>query len=193
MSGQELHSFAHKHVVKSVDFAHDSSRLVTGCNDKQLRLFDLTNYSSEPIVSFAGHTSNIKKCLLSDESKYVLSISDDKTLRQWDVASASEIRCLKFSSTPNSVEISRDGELLILAQGNLVELYDTKHLNKLHSFVIPTAVSAASIHPNKSVFVCGGDNFTLYKYSIATGTELGSICTMPPRMTLVADMIMCLF
>ncbi len=46
MNGNEIHSFPHKHIVKSVDFSHDSSKLITGCNDKNLRLFDLNEYST---------------------------------------------------------------------------------------------------------------------------------------------------
>lgn len=46
LNGTELHSFSHKHIVKSVDFTKDSQHLVTGCNDKLLRLYDLNNYSS---------------------------------------------------------------------------------------------------------------------------------------------------
>jgi len=174
LTGAELHSFPHKHVVKSVDFSLDSTRLVTGCNDKLLRLFDLNNFASDPLM-FCGHSGNIKRTLLTADATKILSISDDKTLRQWDVVSGEEIKQLKFANVPNSVEISRDGELLILAQGNLVELYDTSTLEKRQEFAIPTpSVSAASIHPNKQVFVCGGDNFTLYKYSIADGKELES-------------------
>jgi serine-threonine kinase receptor-associated protein len=174
LTGSEIHSFSHKHIVKSVDFSGDTTKLVTGCNDKSLRLFDLNNYTSSPTV-FSGHTSNIKKSLLTSDAKYVISISDDKTLRQWDVQSASEIKNIKFDSTPNSIEISRDGELLILAQGKLVELYNASNLEKINTFTIPTPVSSASIHPNKSVFVCGCEDFTLYKYSIPNGVELGSL------------------
>ena len=113
--------------------------------------------------------------LLSNNAKNIISISDDKTLRLWDTTSCKETQSIKFSDTPNSIELSRDGELLILAHGSLVELYDSSNLTKLNSFTIPTPVSAASIHPNKSVFVCAGENFTLYKYSISNGVELGML------------------
>ena len=46
LTGAEIHSFSHKHIVKSVDFSNDGAKLVTGCNDKILRLFDLDNYAS---------------------------------------------------------------------------------------------------------------------------------------------------
>lgn len=41
ISGEELHSFQHNHIVKSVDFSKDSSNLVTGSNEKLVRIFDL--------------------------------------------------------------------------------------------------------------------------------------------------------
>jgi serine-threonine kinase receptor-associated protein len=170
-----LYSFSHKHVVKSVDFSYDTNQLITGCNDKILRLFDLNNYSSEPTVKFNGHTSNIKRCLLTIDAKRALSISDDKTLRSWDISSGSEINQIKFNDIPASIEISKDGKLLILAQSKCVDLYDVDSLNLINRFNIPTgSVSAASIHPDKSVFVCSGDDFTLYKYSVSNGTELGN-------------------
>ncbi len=154
---------------------------MTGCNDKHLRMFDLQNYSSDPIV-FSGHTSNIKKVLFLEQSKKILSISDDKTLRVWNTqlgdgnnTSGKEIFQLKLPSAPTSVEISRDNQQFILAYGNQVEIYNANTFEKLKSFTIPNHVSACCFHPDKSVFVCAGENFTLYKYSIENGTELGKI------------------
>lgn len=94
-------------------------------------------------------------------------------MRVWDTTTKEEVKNIKFDNPPNSIELSRDGQLLILATGNLVELYNSSNLEKLNSFVIPSKVSAASIHPDKTVFVCGGEDFTLYKYSVENGTELG--------------------
>jgi serine-threonine kinase receptor-associated protein len=172
ISGLEIHSFAHKHIVKSVDFSSDGTKLATGCNDKSLRIFDINNYDSPPL-EMKGHTSNIKKALFSSNSRSMVSISDDKTLRVWDVANATEISQIKFTNTPTSIEISSDEQMLILTQGDCVELYDANTFEKMSSFKIPSLVSAASIHPDKSVFVCGSENFTLYKYDVKTGVELG--------------------
>jgi serine-threonine kinase receptor-associated protein len=173
LTGTEIHSFPHKHIVKSVAFTRDSSKLITGCNDKKLRLFDLNDYSAEPLL-FNGHTSNIKKCIFSDDANKILSISDDKTLRVWDTRTCDETSSLKFENIPTSIEVSQDGQLLILAQGKCVELYNAADLTKINSFTVPKLVSAASIHPKKQEFVCADDDFTLYKYSIANGAVLES-------------------
>ena len=162
--------------MKSVDFsASGSTHLVTACNDKSIRIFDLTNYTSDPL-QFTGHTSSIKKCIfLGDEgsNQRVASISDDKTLRVWDTVSKSEVKHLKFESAPNSIELSRDSKWVIVAVGSSVEIYDAATFDLIKKFTIPSKVSAASIHPDKSVFVCGSEDFTLYKYSIESGAELG--------------------
>lgn len=39
---------------------------------------------------------------------------------------------------------------------------------------MPCPIYSASMHPTENVFVCGGENFILYKYSIDTGSELES-------------------
>ncbi len=46
VSGDELQSFAHKHIVKTVAFSSDTNHLLTGSNEKLLRVFDLNNTDS---------------------------------------------------------------------------------------------------------------------------------------------------
>jgi serine-threonine kinase receptor-associated protein len=40
-TGDEIQSFPHKHIVKCVDFSDDSTKLLTGSNEKLLRVYDL--------------------------------------------------------------------------------------------------------------------------------------------------------
>lgn len=41
VAGEELHTFSHSHIVKTVDFSPDSTELLTGSNEKLLKIFDL--------------------------------------------------------------------------------------------------------------------------------------------------------
>lgn len=53
-NGEELHSFKHKHIVKTVAFDEDSSHLITGGNEKLIRVYDLSQPNVEP-ETFTGH------------------------------------------------------------------------------------------------------------------------------------------
>ena len=46
ISGEELKTFQHKHIVKSVDFSADGNLLLTGSQEKNLRIFDLEQTES---------------------------------------------------------------------------------------------------------------------------------------------------
>lgn len=41
ITGEELHSFQHNHIVKSVNFSKDTALLATGSNEKLVKIFDL--------------------------------------------------------------------------------------------------------------------------------------------------------
>lgn len=80
---------------------------------------------------------------------------------------------LEFSSIPNSLEVSRDGTVVTVAHGNQVSFWDAATLNKIREFPIPTIINSASLHPYKSIFVAGGDDFKMYKFDYTTGSEIG--------------------
>lgn len=46
VSGEEIHSFQHQHIVKCVAFSPDGNTLATGSNEKLLRIYDLRNPSA---------------------------------------------------------------------------------------------------------------------------------------------------
>lgn len=81
--------------------------------------------SKEPRI-FSGHTSSIKKAIFSNDNSKILSISEDKSLKKWDVNNVQEIQSLKFDNVPNSVELSKDGSTLIISLGNFVEFYNAE-------------------------------------------------------------------
>lgn len=54
-SGNELLSFPHKHIVKSVDFSKDSSKLLTGSNEKLIRVYDLNSPEAGRRLSISNY------------------------------------------------------------------------------------------------------------------------------------------
>ena len=103
VSGEELHSFQHQHIVKCVAFSPDGSSLATGSNEKLLRVFDLKNpnsggelilffhvllrcnylHFSDPFV-ISGHTSGLRHISFLGNGEQIVSCADDRTVRFWD-------------------------------------------------------------------------------------------------------------
>lgn len=44
---------------------------------------------------------------------------------------------------------------------------------KIKSVECPCDINSASLHPDKSCFVAGGEDFRLFKFDYETGKELG--------------------
>lgn len=71
------------------------------------------------------------------------------------------------------MEVSADGTVLTVAFGSTVSFLDAFTLHTIRNFPVPTTVNSASLHPDKSIFVCGGDDLKMYKFDYATGNEIG--------------------
>ena len=106
INGGELCSFKHGHIVRAADWSPNETHLVTGGKEGKLRLFDVSQPESEPLL-MEGHEANkaikVVRYLLPD---LVLSAGDDKTLKLWDTRILTAVRTLDFGGGVNSVELS---------------------------------------------------------------------------------------
>ncbi|XP_070579635.1 serine-threonine kinase receptor-associated protein-like [Ptychodera flava] len=173
ITGDEVHSFTHKHIVKTVDFSQDGNQLLTGSNEKLLRIFDLNKPEAEPMV-FSGHTSNLKDALWCHDGKRIISAAEDKTIRLWDISTQTEQMKLEFDSSNLSLDFSSDGTILVVTHGNAISFYNSENLEKVKSYTAPAPVYSASLHPDKHCFLAGGEDFKIYKYDYTNGQELES-------------------
>ncbi|KAM8884407.1 serine-threonine kinase receptor-associated protein [Synchiropus splendidus] len=173
VSGDELLTLAHKHIVKSVDFTQDSNCLLTGGNDKLLRIYDLTSPEAAS-QEISGHTSAIKKALWCNDDKQIISAADDKTVRLWDRTSMEQVKTLTFDTAVSSMEYMADGEVVVITYGKTIAFYNALSLELIKTVDAPATINSASLHPEKDFFVAGGEDFKLYKYDYSTMEELES-------------------
>ena len=94
-SGQPLHSFPHNHIVRSV--AISPSHLLTGGQEKKVRIFDIGKPDAEPdILSEGGgqsHDGTIKSVVWFDENTGV-SGGEDRIIK-WVIACLSLVIFLR--------------------------------------------------------------------------------------------------
>jgi serine-threonine kinase receptor-associated protein len=150
VSGEEKLNFQHNHIVKSVAFDEASIHLLTGNNEKLLRVFDVNQASTNPAIEmYAGHSGAIKRALFCRNDKCIVSCAEDKAVKIWDRSTGSEIQQVEFATNPSSIEISRDGTILTCTNGSNVSFFEMETLKKIKEITIPTKLAAASLHPDK--------------------------------------------
>jgi centriolar protein POC1 len=69
--------------VKSVDFSCDSRLIVTGSDDKTVKIISVAD--KKLVGTLTSHTNWVKCVRFSQDAKLIASASDDKTVKLWDV------------------------------------------------------------------------------------------------------------
>jgi WD40 repeat protein len=79
-----LHEFQHPADVNGVVFSIDNKKLLTGCGDAAIRVFDVA--SSKEIRKLEGHTGgSVTDLAFSPDGKVLASGAMDRTVRIWDL------------------------------------------------------------------------------------------------------------
>jgi serine-threonine kinase receptor-associated protein len=172
MTGDELKTFTHKHIVKVVDFSHDSGSLLSGCNDKMLRVFDLSRPDSDPQL-LAGSSSAVKSAVWTREPAMLSSCCEDKDITLWDTRTGGVAKTLVLESLATSIELSHDRQYLTVAHGSMVTVINAASFEKIKTFSVPLCYSA-TLHPSGKWLVTGGDDFKLYKFDYEEEKEVES-------------------
>jgi len=146
--------------------------LLTGGQDKVLRLFDLEKPEVEPL-KLEGHTDSVKTALwMNSENSTIISGGQDSTLRLWDVRTLKEIKNISAKAPITSIELSLDGKHVTTTAGKEVYFWDIKSLELVKSYTMNTDANSASLAPDGSTFVVGGSDFWAHVHDFATGKEL---------------------
>jgi len=169
ITGEELHNFNHKRIVRSVRFSADSTKFLTGGQEKLLRIYDLNKFDSEPLV-LDGHEEQIKVALwVSPE--VLISGGGDDTIRVWDLRSMKQVKNISLKSFTN-MEITVDGKYLVTSGGKDVSFWDLQKFDKSKDFSLTVDVSSASLSPDGSTLVVGSTDLTVRTYEYGSGKEL---------------------
>ena len=102
--------------VYAVVFSPDGSRIVTGSEDRTLRIWDPEALCE--ILRLRGHENYVYDVEFHPAGTQVLSASGDHTVRVWDLRQGTEVRVLKHGAAVHSVGLSALGNVLLAAVGD---------------------------------------------------------------------------
>jgi len=160
-SGNCLHSFPHNHIVRSVALSLQVSHLLTGGQEKKVRIFDLNRPDAEPDFlcdsGVLSHEGTIKSVVWVGDHTGVTA-GEDGVVKWWDLRTRKVTGNMTFQGPITSMELSLPTKRLVVTSGKKVAfipaLPTTGHTT--HTLTLPYAPSSASIHPvHQDRFVTG--------------------------------------
>lgn len=174
LTGDELHSFEHKHIVRACAFSEDTHFLLTGGMEKVLRIFDLNRPEEPPreIEKSPGAVRTIS--WLHSDQTILGTCTDMGGVRLWDVRTGTIVRTLETKSSVTSAEVSQDGRYITTADGSTVKFWDANHFGLVKSYDMPCIVESASLEPKYgNKFIAGGEDMWVHVFDFHTGAEVG--------------------
>jgi serine-threonine kinase receptor-associated protein len=175
ITGKDLHTFDHQHIVKTVDFTEDGAKLLSGGQKKKLRVFDLNNFSSDPIV--VDHPDTIRKGLWTADGSAIVTGGGDGCVRVWDVRSMQEVRSASVGGEGKNkevadIELDHERNLLTVACGKSVQFLDLATMAVVKRFEMEVDANSASLHAGGKHFAAGGSDMWVRLFDYETGKEI---------------------
>jgi U3 small nucleolar RNA-associated protein 21 len=106
--------------VVNAEINKDTELIAVACSDFVIRVFD---FSAMRLVRlFNGHSACIKDLIFSSDSKWLISCSQDKTIRTWDMTSGNIADVLEVENVPTNIALSRNLEFLASCHENEISI-----------------------------------------------------------------------
>ncbi|KAJ7978858.1 Eukaryotic translation initiation factor 3 subunit I [Quillaja saponaria] len=173
LTGDVLHSFEHKHIVRACTFSEDTHLLLTGGMEKVLRIFDLNRPDAPPREVDKSPGSVRTVAWLHSDQTILSSCTDMGGVRLWDVRSGNIVQTLETKSSVTSAEVSQDGRYIITADGSSVKFWDANYHGLVKSYDMPCTVESASLEPKYGdKFIAGGEDMWVHVFDFHTGDEI---------------------
>ena len=96
--------------VLSVTFSTPGDRFALGTAEGDIWVYH--SGSGAPLQTYHGHTDGVWSVAFSTDTTFLVSSSDDQTIRIWDVATGQCLHTLRHANRVRSVALSPDGTLL---------------------------------------------------------------------------------
>lgn len=170
--GTQLHEFQHNHIVRTCNFSHDTTKLVTGGMEKIIRIFDLNQPDTAP-ATFPVAPANLRGCtFIQNDTALLVSYVDKPSLGVYDVRSMQLVSTVETAAPVTSIEVSFDQQYVTTAEGRCVRFFDSSRMQCIKVQELAAHAESASFCGPRRRFVAAGEDMWVRLYDFDTGQEL---------------------
>ena len=159
----------HSDSVWSVDLSSDGQTLVSGSEDKTIKIWNLN--TGQVSRTLLGHSDAVRSVTLSPDGQILASGSGDKTIKLWNLRTG-QIRTLSGHSGPVwSVAISPDGQTLVSSsEDSTIKIWDLPN-GELRRTINGHSgrIFSVAISPDGQTFATASIDKTIKVWNLRTG------------------------
>ncbi|PJF17266.1 hypothetical protein PSACC_02930 [Paramicrosporidium saccamoebae] len=112
-NGRTKFSFKLEHTVSKVSFCSEAELLMVALSNHEIQIFDVLGRTI--VRRFVGHSLQITDVVFSQDGRWVISASEDLSIRTWDMATGLQLDVHELPSVPVSISLSPKLDFLAVA------------------------------------------------------------------------------
>jgi len=135
-------------------------RFLAAAGRHNVKLYDIKSTNPNALLTFEGHTNNITGVAFHCEGKWMVTSSEDGSVKIWETRSGTVQRTYSHGHPVNDVVIHpNQGEIISCDKSGSVRIWDLAENNCSHQLIPEEDVSVSSVTiASDGSFLCAGNN-----------------------------------
>jgi WD domain, G-beta repeat len=170
-TGEAIRTMPHPVDVNGLAASKDGRWLLTSCDDKHMRLWDLLKF--EEVKKYAPHTNFCYACAFAPNGLLVASGSADRRAMVFEQATGKPVREVEQNNAVFVVAFSPDSKYLFTCGDNAVHMWDIASGKEEKRFESPSGyINSMALTPDGRRLVTGGEDRVVRVWDTGTGKEV---------------------